>query len=79
MAPTKYVIAEGQLHGIHAEQLRKIQKEIREAFEPNVRVSPLYDRDRGPGWVFFVTMWTKTPETLNEPRVIQVPLEWEIT
>ena len=79
MAKTKYVIAEGQLHGIHAERLWKIQKAIREAFEPNVRVSPLYDRDRGPGWVFFITVWTEASEALNTPRVIQIPLEWETT
>jgi len=77
MAPNKQVLAEGQLHGIHAEQLWKIQEAIRKAFSPNVRVSPLYTRDRGPGWVFFITVWTKNQEALNEPRVIQTPLDWE--
>jgi len=78
MASTKLVIGEGHLHGVHLEHLRRLQDAVQNAFAPNVRVSPLYDRDRGPGWIFFITIWAEDPENLNAPRVHQKPISWEV-
>lgn len=69
----KTLLVEGHLRSLNAEKLRHVQGVLQATFGQDIRVSPIYPRDKGrPGFIIFVTLFEpRKPELHIQQRLAE--------